>query len=166
MSSLAQQNFLDYSSEVIEDKSLKTNNNKKQNYDESYKIIKFEKTVTVREALNWLKNIMTESAFEKNGSINFDQETWLGNFKDYYDAIFNNNDHGTKVYKNSTRWYKIRRFESRKVNYFVINDDYNLNNWHFESLYDEESYNKLLKMIKDGKKIGRKIKVEMMVHSI
>lgn len=138
---------------------------RKQNYDESYRIVKFENAVTVREALLWLKSIMTESAFEKNGGIEFDRVCYLGNFKDYYDAIFNNNEYGTKVYKNSTRWYKIRRFESRKVNYFIIHNEENVN-WHFESLYDEDAYNKLLKTIKDGKEIGRKIKVEMMIHSI
>lgn len=138
---------------------------RKQNYDESYRIVKFENAVTVREALLWLKSIMTESAFEKNGSIHFYHEYWLSNFNNYYNAIFNNNDHGTKVYKNSTRWYKIRKFENRKVNYFIINHENSLD-WHFESLYDEGAYNDLLKTINDCKKAGRKVKVEMMLKSI
>lgn len=131
---------------------------KEMNYDEKVRIFRFKNELTVKEALSWLKNSREEGAFK--GAIELGNCNYLEGWEKDFDAIFNKTDiDGTKIYKNSTREWKWKRFGNQKVNYLIITKsghsghiyEYLANNWAFDLL---------MKQIEGGKKYGTKYLIE------
>lgn len=126
---------------------------KEMNYDEKVKIVKFKNALTVKDAILWAKSISVDSA--KDGWIELGSGCYLAGWKKYYDAIFNKIDtDGTKIYKNSSRDWKWKRFGNQKVNYLVM-ITYE-SGYFIQYLADSYALDKLMKQIDNGKKFGKR----------
>lgn len=118
-------------------------------YDISYKIFRLNEDATIEEALRWVKSAEVESKWNRNhGTITIDNVCNCGGFKAYYDAIANNRDlDGTKIYKNSSRDFKMRRFKNQKVRYYVIREEKFGN--EYDEFLDQYAYARLVNQILD-----------------
>lgn len=126
---------------------------KEINYDEKVKIVKFKNALTVKDALIWRKSIIVDSA--KEGWIELGNCNYLEGWKKDYDAIFNKIDiDGTKIYKNSKREWKWKRFENQKVN-CLVKITYE-SGYFIQYLADSYALDKLMKQIDNGKKYGKR----------